>query len=148
MEYLQRLILIQEEKKSFLVDYIRMNEMINQAAESGNTFDLQGLNLKKKKLVEAISLLDQRFLDALGQLKTALNLEDLSQASVSDYPALKDLKIISGEVLKQLVEIKRSDEALKTAIDTAYAHLKGSTRPIDLNRMYAYTQSYFKETEE
>lgn len=139
---------IQSEKIEYLKDYITINEMINQAAKTSNTFDLQALNIRKKRLIEAVEMLDNRFLESFKQIKSALNLKDLSQASVSDYPELGALKLISGETLKLLVEAKRSDEALKSAIDSVYAHLKGSTRPIDLNRMYAYTQTYFNETEE
>jgi hypothetical protein len=148
MELIQRVIDIQDEKKLFLVDYLQLNEMIDQAAQTGNTYDLQSLNVKKRKQVEALAILDQRFLEALSHLKVTLVVDDLGEADTQVYPELKVLKTTAGEVLKLMVEAKRSDDTLKTAIDTTFSQLKGSKRPIDLNRMYRYTQEYFKESEE
>lgn len=147
MELIQRVIDIQDEKKLFLLDYLQLNEMIDQAAQTGNTYDLQSLNIKKRKQVEALAILDQRFLEAMGHLKVTMEVNDLGDADTKVYPELKVLKTTAGEVLKLMVEAKRSDDTLKTAIDTAFSQLKGSKRPIDLNRMYRYTQEYFKEND-
>lgn len=147
MDSIAKIMMINQEKKEFLEDYLSLNEMLLQAAESANTHDLQTMNQKKRNLAQAIGIIDEKIVAAIAALKADLNVKDLAEADSKRYPELKALKLEAASVLKLMVEAKRSDECLKEKIDNAYKQLKGSKRAMDLNRIGYYTQEYFKEEE-
>ena len=142
---IQELIRFNEEKLSFMATYLDINGMIHAHADSQNLSSVRELVEKKRGLIVSIDVIDDKILKSMLKTKEAFNVTDFSALSSVNDPDLKTLKIVAGKVLKQMLVIKTSDDSIKGIIDEAFKTLKTSKRPIDINKLYYYTNEYFKD---
>lgn len=138
------LIRFNEEKLTFMETYLDINAMIHNHADSQNLSSVRDLVEKKRGLIVSIDVIDDKILKSMQKTKEDFNVSDFGDLSSQQEPDLKTLKITAGKVLKKMVEIKTSDESIKSIIDEAFKTLKTSKRPIDVNKLYYYTNEYFK----
>ena len=144
MTSIQQLIEFQIEKMAFIQSYLAANELVTERAIERNFNAIRELMEKKQGLATAIDVVDSKIIQGIEKLKEEARVDDLASLSPLDYPELKQLKIEAGKVLKAMVSIKASDEAVTTHIDAAFVALKTSVKHMDRNKIYYYTKSYFE----
>jgi hypothetical protein len=145
MLLIENLITYNREKLEFLNEYIAANEMIELMAQDQNFTSIRGLVDKKRGMITSINIIDDKVLYGIKRLKEEVKVNDLSEINVSDYPDLKILKIISGKVLRQMVAIKHSDDKVSDYINKAFTDINTSTKVVDRNKLYHYTNNYFED---
>ncbi len=136
---IKRLIDYNLEKTVYLERYLDANRMIDDMLVAGQLSDIDALVVKKRAIGTSIDVIDDKIIKAIDELKCAVGIDDLAQLDTSRYGDAVKLKIESGKVLKLMVELKNSDDALLKKIDAHFAKYKDSTERIDRNKLYNYT---------
>ncbi|MCK8059825.1 MULTISPECIES: hypothetical protein [unclassified Fusibacter] len=143
MNLIENLITYNNEKLEFLNEYLAANEMIESMSADQNFTAIRSLVDKKRSMITSIHVIDDKVMFGIKKLKEELGVSDLSELNAENHPELKTLKGISGKVLKQMVQVKTSDEKVSGLISNAFEQLKTNPKLVDKNKMYYYTNSYF-----
>ncbi len=139
-----KLIDYNKEKLLFLKEYIDTNEMILEMGASNNINALMDLANKKRRLITSIDVIDDKIIRGIAELKEEASVSDLAELKATEHSNLRQLKIVSGNVLKKMVDLKQSDVVAREMIDKVFDHMKTSQSTVDKNKLYYHTDKFFK----
>lgn len=143
MKAIDNLILYNKEKDGYLKNYLDCNDMIAEMARLDSVFAIEDIVQKKRGIITSINVADDKIVAGIETLKKELNIEDLSQLSAVDYPQIKDLKIVAGEVLKKMVDVTVSDKHALKYIDASFKRVENSDSDFDKRKTLNYTKNFF-----
>ncbi len=144
MQAIKRLIDANIEKNSYLNAYLNCNKTIEDLIKLEQFSNLEALVSKKRAIAQSIDVIDDKIIRALAQLKQEAGIDDLAELDVKAYPAAEQLKIEAGKALQLMVKVKQSDEKLLKKIDASFKKYGDSTRLVDKNKLYHYTNNLLK----
>ncbi len=143
MKYIDKLIEANEQKSHHLKTYLTLNEVAMDRIRENNVTAVKELVLKKKALITSINVIDDKIIETLSTMKKDLNISDISELSVEEVPELVNLKEIATAVLRQMVDVKQSDEKLFEKMEGAFEDYKNEKGKFDKRKLQYYTKNYF-----
>ncbi len=144
MDSIKKLIEHNLEKIEFINSYLLTNDMISDRLVDGNFTAVKELSEKKRALITSIYVVDDKIVKGLNKIKADLDVKDISEASTSDYPELAELKRESVKVLRLMVKVKESDEALFSQMDDVFDDYQKSEGKFDKKKLESYTKDFFE----
>lgn len=145
MDSIERLLEHNKEKSKYIKSYLTTNEMIIEMLGGSNLAAVKELSDKKRSIITSIEVLDDKIIRDLAALKEDYGVKDISDLSVSDYPLLAQLKRESVRVLRQMVDVKKSDDALTKELDSVFDSYESSDNKFYRKKLEHYTQTFFED---
>lgn len=130
-KYMERLVEILLNKQGLLQEILILTETQAQSIHEDGIDNLHKLIDEKQLKIEAIDKLDDEFNVYFQRLKTTLNISSLSQLDASIIPGAKQLKEVTGEILKLITSIGDIEKQNNKKGDELLSHLGGEIKKIN-----------------
>ncbi len=145
MEHIIKAIDNNRQKLTYLDSYLTVNEVAMERISESNISAVKELIGKKKAIITSINVLDDRILSDIDNIKSFYNVEDLSELSAKENPKLWELKEIATDVLRKMVELKKSDEILFEKMEDVFEDYKNEKGKFDKSKLEVYTNNFFNK---
>lgn len=143
MNYIKKAIDDNRQKSEYLDSYLTLNEMVMERLAESNISAARELMNKKRAIITGIHVIDDKIIRDVEQIKLSCNVEDLSELSPSEFPELRELKELAMKVLRKMVDVKKSDEAVSDKIDAVFEDYKNEKGKFDKGKLEVFTKKFF-----
>ncbi len=147
MNNIHKVIEDNKQKLGYLTSYLTLNEVAMERIKESNISAVKELISKKKALITSINVIDDKIIKGIENIKSSYKVNDLSELSAKKMPELWDLKELATDVLRKMVEVKKSDELLFEKMELAFDDYKNEKGKFDKRKLEVYTKNFFDKQE-
>lgn len=143
MDYIKKAIDDNRQKSEYLDSYLTVNEMVMERLSESNISAARELMNKKRAIITGIHVIDDKIIRDVEQIKLSCDVEDLSELDANEFPELRELKDLAMKVLRKMVDVKKSDEAVSDKIDAVFEDYKNEKGKFDKGKLQVFTKKFF-----
>ncbi|MDO4772438.1 MAG: hypothetical protein Q4A72_02595 [Bacillota bacterium] len=143
MDYIKKAIDDNRQKSEYLDSYLTINEMVMERLSESNISAARELMNKKRAIITGIHVIDDKIIRDVEQIKLSCDVEDLSELDANEFPELRELKDLAMKVLRKMVDVKKSDEAVSDKIDAVFEDYKNEKGKFDKGKLQVFTKKFF-----
>lgn len=143
MDYIKKAIDDNRQKSEYLDSYLTINEMVMERLSESNISAARKLMNKKRAIITGIHVIDDKIIRDVEQIKLSCDVEDLSELDANEFPELRELKDLAMKVLRKMVDVKKSDEAVSDKIDAVFEDYKNEKGKFDKGKLQVFTKKFF-----
>ncbi len=144
-EIIIELLRVASEKEAMLEKLLQLTIAQKNLIQSEDIDKLNKAVEEKQQYIQKINNLDVSFISFYQKLKHKLNIYDLEEVDLKQYPSLKDLKFSVQSIISLLRKIDEIDKMNRKNLEADFEVLKGEMKKITLKKQSSKIVSSYKQ---